>query len=115
MMNDPHTVKAFDTDLHDLARIVAIYNEAIPGRMATADTEPVAVSSRLSWFREHTPGRRPLWVVEREGVIVRPLDGFGAGSGGGSASPASWVPASRAAAIVACSSSALASAGASGW
>lgn len=54
----------------DLARIVAIYNEAIPGRLATADTEPVSVAGRRPWFREHTPARRPLWVAEREGVIV---------------------------------------------
>jgi phosphinothricin acetyltransferase len=54
----------------DLARIVAIYNEAIPGRLATADTEPVSVASRLPWFREHTPARRPLWVAERDGVVV---------------------------------------------
>ena len=59
-----------DADEADLARIVAIYNEAIPGRRATADTEPVSVASRLPWFREHTPGRRPLWVAERAGVIV---------------------------------------------
>jgi phosphinothricin acetyltransferase len=54
----------------DLARIVEIYNEAIPGRRATADTEPVAVASRVPWFREHSAGRRPLWVAERGGAIV---------------------------------------------
>ena len=54
----------------DLPRLVAIYNEAIPGRRATADTEPVSVESRLPWFREHTPARRPLWVAERDGAIV---------------------------------------------
>ena len=54
----------------DLARIVAIYNEAVPGRLATADTEPVSVASRLPWFREHTAERRPLWVAERDGGIV---------------------------------------------
>jgi phosphinothricin acetyltransferase len=54
----------------DLARIVAIYNEAIPGRRATADTAPVSVAGRLPWFREHTPARRPLWVAERDSVIV---------------------------------------------
>ena len=54
----------------DLARIVAIYNEAIPGRRATADTEPVMVASRQAWFDEHTPGRRPLWVAELDGVLV---------------------------------------------
>jgi L-amino acid N-acyltransferase YncA len=48
----------------DLSRIVAIYNESIPGRMATADTTPVTVDSRLKWFADHTPHRRPLWVAE---------------------------------------------------
>jgi L-amino acid N-acyltransferase YncA len=47
----------------DLPAIVAIYNGAIPGRMATADTEPVTVASREAWFAEFDPGRRPLWVL----------------------------------------------------
>jgi L-amino acid N-acyltransferase YncA len=47
----------------DLPEIVAIYNAAIPGRMATADTEPVAVEARETWFREFDPARRPLWVL----------------------------------------------------
>lgn len=46
----------------DLPEIVAIYNAAIPGRMATADTEPVTVAQRESWFRDFDPERRPLWV-----------------------------------------------------
>jgi L-amino acid N-acyltransferase YncA len=46
----------------DLAEIVAIYNAAIPGRAATADTEPVTVEQRGNWFREFDPARRPLWV-----------------------------------------------------
>ena len=49
--------------LADLARIVAIYNASIPGRMATADTEPVTFAARESWFREFDPARRPLWVL----------------------------------------------------
>ena len=54
----------------DLSAIVEIYNVAIPGRMATADTEPVSVESRRAWFAEHDPGRRPLWVVLADGYIV---------------------------------------------
>lgn len=54
----------------DLAAIVAIYNAAIPGRMATADTEPVTAESRVPWFRGHTPEHRPLWVVERDGAVA---------------------------------------------
>jgi L-amino acid N-acyltransferase YncA len=46
----------------DLDQVVAIYNAAIPGRLATADTEPVTVASREGWFREFDPARRPLWV-----------------------------------------------------
>lgn len=30
--------------------------------MATADTEPVTVQARETWFREFDPERRPLWV-----------------------------------------------------
>jgi len=58
--------------LDDLPVIVDIYNSTIAGREVTADTEPVSVESRLNWFHEHTPERRPLWVIEeagKEGVI----------------------------------------------
>lgn len=51
----------------DLPRIVAIYNASIPGRMATADTDPVTVEARESWFRDFDPGRRPLWVAVAAG------------------------------------------------
>jgi phosphinothricin acetyltransferase len=47
----------------DLPAIVEIYNAAIPGRLATADTEPVSVESRRAWFFEHDPHHRPLWVA----------------------------------------------------
>jgi phosphinothricin acetyltransferase len=33
--------------VNDLPDITAIYNSTIPGRMVTADTEPVTVESRL--------------------------------------------------------------------
>jgi L-amino acid N-acyltransferase YncA len=64
------TVTIRDAREADLPRIVAIYNEAIPARQATADTEPVSVASRRPWFAEHAPDRRPLWVAERDGVIA---------------------------------------------
>ena len=54
----------------DLPAIVAIYNAAVPARMATADTEPVTVESRRDWFGEHTPDFHPLWVDERDGEIA---------------------------------------------
>lgn len=48
----------------DLEAIVAIYNAAIPGGEATADTEPVPVEARRPWVAEHSPDRRPLWVFD---------------------------------------------------
>lgn len=56
--------------LADLPVIVAIYNSTIASRQVTADTEPITVESRLPWFHDHTPDRRPLWVVEGEDGIV---------------------------------------------
>ncbi|MGH7769227.1 MAG: GNAT family N-acetyltransferase [Candidatus Binatia bacterium] len=54
----------------DLPAIVDIYNAAIPGRKATADTQPVAVENRYAWFCEHNPDRRPLWVaIENETLV----------------------------------------------
>src|SRR5260370_23415644 len=54
----------------DLPAIVRIYNAAIPARMATADTEPVAVDSRRAWFAEHDARSRPLWVASVGDAIV---------------------------------------------
>jgi phosphinothricin acetyltransferase len=50
---------------------VEIYNLSIPGRLATADTEPVTVESRLEWFHSHK-GNRPLFVVEQK--VVEPVE-----------------------------------------
>lgn len=54
----------------DLPAIVAIYNAAIPNRMASADLEPVSVESRLAWFKGRSPSKRPLWVLEVEGIVA---------------------------------------------
>lgn len=53
----------------DLEAIVAIYNAAIPDRLATADLAPVTVASRLVWF-EQRDRHRPVWVFEQEGAIA---------------------------------------------
>jgi L-amino acid N-acyltransferase YncA len=47
----------------DLPAIVAIYNSTVASREVTADTEPISVESREGWFADHTPQRRPLWVI----------------------------------------------------
>ncbi|WP_315788946.1 GNAT family N-acetyltransferase [Fischerella sp. JS2] len=54
----------------DLPKVVAIYNAAVPGRMATADLEPVSVESRRTWFSTRSPSKNPLWVIEVEGVAA---------------------------------------------
>lgn len=53
----------------DLPAIVEIYNATIPGRMVTADTEPVTVASRVPWFQAHHPRTRPLWVAVDGGSV----------------------------------------------
>jgi L-amino acid N-acyltransferase YncA len=58
-----------NAEFSELARIVEIYNSTVPGRMVTADIEPVSVESREKWFYEHSPSHRPLWVVEYQGEI----------------------------------------------
>lgn len=59
-----------DATIEDLQEIVDIYNTTIAGRMVTADTEPVTVDSRIKWFNEHSPEKRPLWMVEEHGACV---------------------------------------------
>jgi len=65
-MQTLHRLARFD----DLPQIVDIYNSTIASRQVTADTEPITVESRHAWFAEHTPERRPLWVIEQDGKII---------------------------------------------
>ncbi|MCO7175337.1 GNAT family N-acetyltransferase [Sporolactobacillus kofuensis] len=65
-----NSVMIRDARKEDLADIVSIYNSTIPGRMVTADTEPVTVQDRLPWFEAHQEDqRRPLWVAEIDGTL----------------------------------------------
>jgi phosphinothricin acetyltransferase len=54
----------------DLPAIVAIYNEAIRGRISTAQLEEVSVAERLPWFRQHSARTHPLWVAELDDQIA---------------------------------------------
>jgi L-amino acid N-acyltransferase YncA len=63
-------LKIRDAVAEDLPDIVEIYNSTIPSRVVSADTEPVSVEKRLSWFDEHEPSRRPIWVMESEGEVI---------------------------------------------
>lgn len=50
----------------DLPGIVAIYNASIPGRLATADTQPITVADREDWFIAHQKPERPVVVAVDE-------------------------------------------------
>ncbi len=63
-------MKIRDAVEEDLPAIVEIYNSTVPGRMVTADPEPVSVESRRAWFYEHDPQSRPLWVAEVGGEVA---------------------------------------------
>ena len=52
--------------IEDLPVIVQIYNSTIASRLVTADTEPISVDSKISWFNDHHPNKRPLWMIEDE-------------------------------------------------
>jgi phosphinothricin acetyltransferase len=52
--------------LDDLPAIVDIYNQSIPSRQSTGDTQPLRVEDRLTWFRQHRPGEHPIFVAEAE-------------------------------------------------
>lgn len=54
----------------DLPAVVDIYNDSIPGRLATADIEPVTVAQREEWFQAFNPEARPLWIYEDAGVAA---------------------------------------------
>src|SRR5438309_1017897 len=55
--------------LADLPQLVDIFNAAIP-LLATAETAPLTVESRLAWFEQHDQARYPIWVDERDGAIA---------------------------------------------
>ena len=59
-----------DATFDDLAAVVAIYNTTVPSRLVTADLEPVSVESRVKWFQDHSPARRPLWVAEEDARLA---------------------------------------------
>lgn len=65
-----HTIHFADASLKDLEQIVAIYNSTISSRMVTADLEQVSVESKVSWFHEHQPDKRPLWIIKNEEDII---------------------------------------------
>ncbi|ALF59369.1 phosphinothricin acetyltransferase [Psychrobacter urativorans] len=63
MLNDQFMVQKADID--DLPKILAIYNQSIAGKQATANWELVTVTERTAWFNEHLNNpMRPIYVVK---------------------------------------------------
>ncbi|NEP03871.1 MAG: N-acetyltransferase [Okeania sp. SIO2G4] len=63
-------MKIRNAEEKDLDVIVEIYNASIPSRIATGDIECISVESRISWYQEHKPDSRPIWVIELDEKIV---------------------------------------------
>ena len=54
----------------ELPRIVEIYNQIIPSRIATADLEPVSVDDRVEWFNSFDK-HHPIWTIkDDDGNII---------------------------------------------
>ena len=54
----------------DWPAILAIYNQAVAEPFCTADTEPATLESRADWLAVHDGGRYPIYLAEREGLVV---------------------------------------------
>lgn len=61
-LNDQFIVQRAGTG--DLASILAIYNQSIAGKQATANLAEVSCDERAAWFSEHINNpKRPIYVV----------------------------------------------------
>ncbi len=56
--------------IKDLEAVNDIYNQAVRAKFSTADTEPISMEQRLSWFREHELSDFPVYVWEEKAVIA---------------------------------------------
>jgi L-amino acid N-acyltransferase YncA len=54
----------------DLPSIIDIYNQSIPSKQATGDTQPVHVEDKQAWFAEHRPEKHPIFVAELDGQVA---------------------------------------------
>jgi L-amino acid N-acyltransferase YncA len=56
--------------LNDLPAIVDIYNQSIPSKRSTGDTQLLRAENRLTWFGEHRPEEHPMFVAEVDGGVA---------------------------------------------
>ncbi|MBB3107041.1 phosphinothricin acetyltransferase [Psychrobacter luti] len=61
-LNEGFTVQRANKE--DLPEILAIYNQSIAGKQATANLTPVSCEERQDWFDEHVnSATRPIYIV----------------------------------------------------
>lgn len=56
--------------LDDLPAVVDVYNQSIPSRQSTGDTQPLRLEDRTAWFQEHRPDKHPIFVADVAGEVV---------------------------------------------
>jgi phosphinothricin acetyltransferase len=54
----------------DLARINAIYNQAVTTRKATGDLQPLSLSEHEAWLEDHPEESSPVLVAEEDGRVL---------------------------------------------
>jgi len=54
----------------DYPAIIKIYNHAVDEKFTTADTEYVTVEFRKEWFAQHSPKNYPIFVAEKNGLVI---------------------------------------------
>ena len=54
----------------DIKSINKIYNQAVEAKHQTATLNPLSVEKQKEWFKDHDIKKYPIFVIEKEGVIV---------------------------------------------
>ncbi|SNT70576.1 GNAT family N-acetyltransferase [Psychrobacter sp. LV10R520-6] len=67
-LNDQFVVQR--AGIEDLSAILAIYNQSIAGKQATANLVPVTTEERAAWFDDHLNNpSRPIYVIKTINTI----------------------------------------------
>lgn len=66
----PITIRYAQAD--DIASVVAIYNQSIPTKQATAELTPVTIADKQDWFdgHIHRQATRPMLVAVKDNQVV---------------------------------------------
>jgi phosphinothricin acetyltransferase len=55
---------------YDLDDINKIFNQAVEAKHQTAAQTPISKEQRLKWFQEHDVKNYPIFVIEKEAMII---------------------------------------------